>query len=107
MNRYKDIDLYTKILREEIRDIENFENSMYRKGKRNGLILAKAIVLDDERIPTADVAPVRHGHWIKNAKYSFGTMYDCSICNTRILDDGHSWYYCPNCGAKMDEGKER
>lgn len=52
--------------------------------------------------PTADVAPVMHGHWIKYAKYSFGTMYDCSICSTRIIDDGHSWHYCPNCGAKMN-----
>lgn len=58
MSRYKDIDLYTKILREEIRDIKNFENSMYRKGKRNGLILAKAIVLDGERIPIADVTEI-------------------------------------------------
>jgi len=51
----------------------------------------------------ADVVPVVHGHWIKYAKYSFGTMYDCSICSNRILDNGHSWNYCPNCGAKMDE----
>lgn len=107
MIRYKDIDLYTKILEDEIHDIKNFENSMYQKGKRHGLMLAKAIVLNDERIPTADVAPVRHGHWIKYAKYSFGTMYDCSICGTRILDDDkHSWHYCPNCGAKMNEEKE-
>ena len=53
-------------------------------------------------LPTADVAEVKHGHWIKYAKYSFGTMYDCSICSNRILDNGHSWHYCPNCGARMD-----
>lgn len=57
-------------------------------------------------ISAADVAPVMHGHWIKYAKYSFGTMYDCSICNDRILDNGHSWHYCPNCGAKMDEERK-
>lgn len=57
--------------------------------------------------PTVDVAPMKHGQWIKYAKYSFGTMYDCSIYSTRIIDDGHSWHYCPNCGAKMDiERKE-
>ena len=50
-----------------------------------------------------DVAPVRHGRWIEQEKYTFGTMYDCSICDNRILDNGHSWNYCPNCGAKMDE----
>ena len=53
-----------------------------------------------------DAAPVRHGQWIEQEKYTFGTMYDCSICDNRILDNGHSWNYCPNCGAKMDEVSE-
>ena len=55
-------------------------------------------------IPAADVAPVRHGRWVEQEKYTFGTMYDCSICGNRILDNGHSWNYCPHCGAKMDGG---
>ena len=59
-----------------------------------------------ENLPAADVAPVRHGRWIEQEKYTFGTMYDCSICDNRILDNGHSWNYCPNCGAKMDEVSE-
>ena len=46
-------------------------------------------------------APVRHGRWIEQEKYDFGVMYDCSICGDRILDNGHSWNYCPNCGADM------
>ena len=50
----------------------------------------------------ADVMKVRHGRWIEQEKYTFGVMYDCSICDNRILDNGHSWNYCPNCGAKMD-----
>ena len=53
-----------------------------------------------------DVAPVVHGRWIEQEKYTFGVMYDCSICDNRILDTGHSWNYCPNCGAKMDGGGE-
>lgn len=59
-------------------------------------------ILDD--IPAADVAPVRHGRWVKQDKYAFGTFYDCSICDNRILDTGHSWNYCPNCGCCMDGG---
>ena len=56
---------------------------------------------------TGEQAPVyfervRHGRWIEKEKYTFGVMYDCSICGDRILDNGHSWSYCPNCGAKMD-----
>ena len=54
-------------------------------------------------MPAADVAPVRHGRWVEKEKYTFGIMYDCSLCENRILDTGHPWHYCPNCGAKMDE----
>ena len=57
-------------------------------------------------IPAADVAPVVHGRWIKKEEYTFGIMYDCSLCKNRILDNGHSWNYCPNRGAKMDEPVE-
>ena len=53
------------------------------------------------KIQAADVAPVRHGRWIEKDKYAFGTFYDCSICGNLILDNGHSWNYCPNCGADM------
>lgn len=55
-----------------------------------------------DKEPAADVAPVVHGRWIEQEKYTFGVMYDCSICDNRILDNGHSWNYCPNCGAIMD-----
>ena len=33
-------------------------------------------------------------------------LIDHSKCGTRIIDNGHSWNYCPNCGAKMDGGGE-
>ena len=52
-----------------------------------------------------DISPVRHGRWIEKEKYTFGIMYDCSLCENRILDNGHPWNYCPNCGAKMDGGE--
>lgn len=55
---------------------------------------------DIESFPTADVAPVRHGHW------DTGYFHDrvCSCClhpDNDINDYAHS--YCPNCGAKMNE----
>lgn len=56
--------------------------------------------------PAADVAQVRHGRWIEQEKYTFGVLYDCSICDNRILDNGHSWNYCPNCGCRMDGGDD-
>ena len=57
-------------------------------------------------IPAAEVAQVRHGRWIEQEKYTFGVLYDCSICVNRILDNGHSWNYCPNCGCRMDGGDD-
>lgn len=70
------------------------------RGEGCGNVCRRAI----ERILSADVAPVRHGRWIEKEKYTFGIMYDCSLCENRILDNGHSWNYCPHCGAKMDGG---
>lgn len=57
--------------------------------------------------PAADVAPVRHGRWIKES--DGGTR--CSVCNKRVRDvtgggdepvDLSYMPYCPKCGAKMD-----
>ena len=77
----------------------------------DGLGICRVIMEDDfkkaiKNMPEniiVDVAPVRHGRWIEKEKYTFGIMYDCSLCENRILDNGNPWNYCPNCGAKMDE----
>lgn len=57
------------------------------------------IVEELKDIPSADVAPVRHGRWeIIDAEEP--RRYGCSECK-RL-----SWHmenYCPNCGARMDE----
>ena len=58
-------------------------------------------------IPAADVAPVRHGHWIDwggfgSLNNGFIPEYKCSVCNS-ILHSKRS--YCGNCGAKMDGGE--
>ena len=78
-----------------------------RKAIRDALYDADAITMSGVKIlnqfPVADVAQVRHGRWVEKEKYTFGIMYDCSLCENRILDNGHSWNYCPNCGAKMGE----
>lgn len=59
-------------------------------------------------LPTADVAPVRHGKWVHSRYENCSEQFEivkCSCC-------GHEAYtmafyvrggnYCPNCGAKMD-----
>ena len=81
----------------------------------DGRGLCRVIMEDDfkkaiKKMPKgiiADVAPVRHGRWVEKEKYTFGIMYDCSLCENRILDNGHPWNYCPNCGAKMNLEEEK
>lgn len=57
--------------------------------------------------PSADVAPVRHGRWIKPVPGDGGPY--CSECHVeQPWFYGYGYYhrdYCPNCGALMD-GKE-
>lgn len=65
-------------------------------------------------VPSADVAPVRHGHWdvrepmpmhdIKG-NLSWGNWYVCTGCGfATTAIEGHitQYKYCPNCGARMD-----
>lgn len=78
---------------------------------RDALYKADAITMKGIKIinqfPAADVAPVRHGRWIKES--DGGTR--CSVCNKRVRDvtgggdepvDLSDMSYCPKCGAKMD-----
>lgn len=78
---------------------ENGEYDHYTSGFDDAVTIV-------EDFPSADVAPAVHGRWIEQEKYTFGTMYDCSICGDRILDNGHAWNYCPNCGCRMDGGAD-
>lgn len=65
----------------------------------------------------ADVAPVRHGQWL-NFYGDFSTA-KCSLCaelyevstdeppRKEFFDAFKEFYnFCPNCGAKMDGGKD-
>lgn len=74
-------------------------------------IVEQAIGLIDH-IPSADVAPVRHGRWEDSTDEWLGTdVYTCSKCReSYVLVEGtpkeNLWHYCPNCGAKIDGGNE-
>ena len=74
-------------------------------------------VIELARIPSADVAPVRHGHWdvrepmpmhdIKG-NLSWGNWYVCTGCGfATTAIEGHitQYKYCPSCGARMDAKK--
>lgn len=57
-------------------------------------------------LPTADVAPVVHGRWVKEVyRDPYGadwTKYHCSLCGRVEIKKEP---YC-NCGAKMDLKEE-
>ena len=60
-------------------------------------------------IPAADVAPVKHGEWVLLDECSNEGVY-CSICHKKVYKTEYANQklkskYCPNCGAKMDGGK--
>lgn len=58
----------------------------------------------NENAPTIEAEPVRHGKWIIEDKYTDYRTERCSMCgwvaNRDYIQD--KWFYCPNCGAKMD-----
>lgn len=56
--------------------------------------------IDLDITPTAYVAPVRHGHWIK---ISPAGIYECSECGKNVMtSDIEAYEYCHGCGARMD-----
>ena len=67
----------------------------------------QAALLAVMSIPIADVAPVRHGHWIEEYDCGYITPH-CSECGETALTKEETSYdyvyssYCPRCGAKMD-----
>jgi hypothetical protein len=61
-----------------------------------------------ERLTAADVAPVRHGRWIKDEFFSdeVNNGEKCSQCGELIGWFGNLPKYCSGCGALMDGGNE-
>ncbi len=49
-----------------------------------------------------EFVPVKHGHWITYEDEGW-TIYECSNCGKE--SPSADTYYCPLCGAKMDEDK--
>ena len=68
----------------------------------------QAALLAVMSIPIADIAPVRHGHWIEEYDCGYITPH-CSECGETALTKEETSYdyvyssYCPRCGAKLDK----
>lgn len=68
-----------------------------------------ALVRDIEKLPAADVAPVRHGRWVIDDNNT--RECHCSECDWPAPRDAYGYHreqtgYCHVCGAKMDGGAE-
>ena len=55
-------------------------------------------------VDTVDAVEVVHGRW--ESIPGNNTYERCSVCKDCYIHadwiGGDKWYYCPNCGAKMD-----
>ena len=60
-------------------------------------------IIQLDTILSADVAPVRHGHWVKE-KPDVLIHWHCSVCKNCYYLDEPNANYCPNCGAKNGRG---
>ena len=67
--------------------------------------------LKEQKPPTVDAVPVKHGRWIYKPNVYDDSTYECSECGEPwTLIEGtpqeNGMKYCPNCGAKMDLEEE-
>lgn len=63
-------------------------------------------------IPTADVATVVYGEWVRQHwGYNGNFCYDCSVCGNEVMHKEYKWKdkkiypICPWCGARMYRGE--
>ena len=91
MSDYKNLD-------DVIMEIKRFKGYL-----DDDMITRLTIAID--RIPSADVAEVRHAEWqlIHRGKDFCKDVYRCSECGFLVTGIQKVAYaYCYNCGAKMD-----
>lgn len=96
--------------RSELLRIEKLlDTDILRKSKTASNIYDQ-MMYDITHIPAADdVAPVKHGEWefpiFTDSDDGLDPRVKCSECGG-IEAAFARWKYCPNCGAKMDGGKQ-
>ena len=101
--------IYADKLREDVLNLPNCYN-----GFSDTYDKAMIVDLVDEQLdlqPTAE----KHGHWVEENTRTHSMQFKCSVCG-RIAyypQNHHStepkrcgYAYCPNCGARMDGGKD-
>lgn len=74
-----------------------------------GAVVAGTLRRYVKRQPAADVAPVRHGHWVFRSRWHDSIDENlCSECGQMMTTAAEKRMpYCPNCGARMDGGTDK
>ena len=92
---------------------EYFEKETFKSWMKENITENPAILKAIDYAPSADVEPVRHGHWVEHDENMLSNEAECSECHKRIGYSGlldrflREFKYCHNCGAKMDKKKEK
>ena len=91
-----------------IKAVKHLSRNYTGKGKREDHPHIDFIIDEIKyEVPSADVAPVRHGRWMPLVDCSNEGIY-CSACHKKVYRAEYSNTmkmhspYCPNCGARMD-----
>ena len=98
MSRYIDAEKLITVLRDGMID----ENDWSYESPAECRGVLEFSIAEVKKIPTADVAEVKHGRWLKIEKQPH--LMRCSVCGSTSVEGNLN--YCPRCGAKMDEVEE-
>ena len=89
--------------------LEYFEKEAFKSWMKKNITNNPMILTAIDYAPSADVEPVRHGHWVEHDEDTWSNEAECSECHKRIGHSGlpdrflREFKYCHNCGAKMDK----
>ena len=86
------------------------DDVIYRQDAINALLESYEDNMDVEfileKLPSADVQPVRHGRWIRHTEQKNifnGKTIECSECGEKyVVQYIKDEKFCRNCGARMD-----
>lgn len=79
--------------------IDCYENCLVEYPDNYVLVIKRSF----EDLPAEDVAPVRHGWWIKRGYACGDSEFICSVCGESEWRTSSSrMKYCMFCGARMD-----
>lgn len=76
-----------------------------RDDKKRKMDIALEALNCIDNAPAIEAEPVRHGEWVDPDCY-FPDYWKCTACNEELYFECDPTAYCPNCGAKMDGGKQ-